>query len=64
MSATGSTALFLLALVVLGALVVWTFVALARRLRDLQDSRTSPDAALALLQREIEAVRGETRREH
>jgi DNA recombination protein RmuC len=40
--------------------VAWALFALARRIRDLG----AGDAALALLQREIEAVRGEARRDH
>jgi len=59
-----STTAVVLALGVLVALIGWAFFALAGRIRDLQAGRATPDAALALLQREIEAVRGETRREH
>jgi len=41
--------------------VLWTVATLAWRLRDLEAGRTAPDAAVALLQREVQAVRGEAR---
>jgi DNA recombination protein RmuC len=47
----------------LAGVVFWGIVALGRRLAALEGQR-APDAALGLLQREIEAVRGETRHEH
>lgn len=46
------------------ALLAWALFRLAERLRGLEAGGQTPDAALALLQREIEAVRGEARRDH
>lgn len=46
------------------ALLAWALFRLAERLRGLEAAGQTPDAALALLQREIEAVRGEARRDH
>ncbi len=60
-SVEGGTLLVLVAAVV-GALVAWALFALAGRLRALEAARATPDAALALLQREIGAVREEARR--
>ena len=60
---TPETVALLLGLGLLAAAVLWGVAALRRRLTAIETQRT-PDAALALLQREIEAVRGETRREH
>ncbi len=47
-----------------GIAVAWALFALAGRLRDLEAARAAPDAAVALLQREIQAVRGEARQGH
>ena len=44
-----------------GIAVAWGLFALAGRMRDLEAARAAPDAAVALLQREIQAVRGEAR---
>jgi DNA recombination protein RmuC len=41
--------------------VLWAVATLARRLSELETGRTAPDAAVALLQREVQAVRGEAR---
>ncbi len=46
---------------VVGIALAWALFALAGRLRDLEAARAAPDAAVALLQREIQAVRGEAR---
>jgi DNA recombination protein RmuC len=46
------------------ALLAWALFRLAERLRGLEAAGQAPDAALTLLQREIEAVRGEARRDH
>jgi DNA recombination protein RmuC len=47
--------------VAVGGVLAWALFALAARLRDLETGRATPDAAVALLQREIQAVRGEAR---
>ena len=57
------TVALLLGLGLLVAVVLWGVALLQRRLTAIEAQRT-PDAALTLLQREIEAVRVETRREH
>jgi len=46
---------------VVGIALAWALFTLAGRLRDLEAARAAPDAAVALLQREIQAVRGEAR---
>jgi len=46
---------------VVGLGVLWAVATLARRLRELEVGRTTPDAAVTLLQREVQAVRGEAR---
>ena len=46
------------------ALLAWALFRLAARLRGLEAAGQAPEAALPLLQREIEAVRGEARRDH
>lgn len=62
MTAVENPALLLLVVVAVGALVAWALLTVAARLRELQAARATPDAALTLLQREIEAVRDEARR--
>ncbi len=47
--------------ILVGLGVVWALWALSGRLRDLEAGRATPDAAVALLQREVQAVRGEAR---
>jgi DNA recombination protein RmuC len=49
-----------LALIV-GAVLAWGLFAVGARLRDLERARANPDAAVTLLHREIQAVRGEAR---
>jgi DNA recombination protein RmuC len=46
---------------IVGAGLAWALFALTARLRDLERARAAPDAAVTLLQREIQAVRGEAR---
>ncbi len=58
-----AAAALVVVLLALAFILVAAVLVLARRLRVL-GAGSAPDAALALLQREIEAVRGETRREH
>jgi DNA recombination protein RmuC len=48
-------------IVLVGVAVAWGLFALAARMRDLEAARAAPDAAVTLLQREIQAVRGEAR---
>jgi DNA recombination protein RmuC len=52
------------ALAVLAVVVAWGLFVLAGRLTRLEVGRATPDSGLALLQREVEAVRGEARRGH
>jgi DNA recombination protein RmuC len=47
-----------------GVLVAWAVLRLAARSREVQAGQAAPEAGLTLLQLEIEAVRGEARREH
>ena len=44
-----------------GGLLAWGLAMLTGRLRALEAARSTPDATVALLQRQIEAVRGEAR---
>jgi len=44
-----------------GVAVAWGLFALAARVRELETARAAPDAAVTVLQREIQAVRGEAR---
>jgi DNA recombination protein RmuC len=46
---------------IVGAGLAWALLALAARLRDLERAHAAPEAAVTLLQREIQAVRGEAR---
>lgn len=62
MTAVEGNALLVLVVAAAGALVAWALFTLAGRLRTLEAARATPDAALGLLQREIEAVREEARR--
>jgi DNA recombination protein RmuC len=59
-----STLAVLLVLAVLAAAVAWALWVLASHLRELWAGPAIPDTTLALLQGQIEAVRGEARREH
>jgi DNA recombination protein RmuC len=62
MAADGSLLLVLaVAGVAVGAAVTWALVAVLARLRRLEATGAAPDAAVALLQREVQAVRGEAR---
>jgi DNA recombination protein RmuC len=44
---------------VVGLGVVWALWTLAARLREMEAARATPDAAVAMLQREVQTVRGE-----
>lgn len=60
MTETGALAVAVLVLAVGGGLA-WGLFALSARLRGLETAQAGPETAVALLQRQIEAVRGEAR---